>query len=177
MTDAPRTTTTATSGTSIRISSRQLAAASTTPDSSGASSGPSITIVPETPTAVARRPSGNMANASDVASGTINPAHNPCRMRAATSQPKFGETATATANRPKPATAARNTRRSPNRSADQPAVTWEIAVAIRNAVTAHSAPESTPRSSAITGRARTMNVVSISTTSEARAIAVIAAIG
>ena len=46
---------------------------------------------------------------------------------------------------------------------------------MRNTGIAHSAPE--PRSAEISGRASTMNVVSMSTTSEARTIAVIAATG
>ena len=105
----PKPTTATTKGTSMRISRRQLAASSIQPDSSGASSGPSMTTVPEIPTAVALLPSGNMPNAIDVASGTIRPAHSPCRLRAAISQPRVGDAATAMANSPKPAAATRNT--------------------------------------------------------------------
>ena len=171
----PKATTAAANGTSIRINTRQFAASSTQPDSNGAISGPSMTTVPEMPTAVALRPSGNMPNAIDVASGTISPAHKPCRLRAAISQPRLTDAATAMENSPKPAAAAMNTCFWLKRSAAQPTASWEIPIAIRNTGIAHSAPE--PRSAEISGRERTMNVVSISTTSEARMIAVIAATG
>ena len=171
----PNPTTATANGTSIRISTRQFAASSTQPESSGAISGPSMTTVPEMPTAVARLPSGNMLNASDVASGTIIPAQRPCKLLAAINQPRLRDPATATANSPKPAAEARNSRFWPNRSAAHPAVSCEMPIAIRNTGIAHSAPA--PTSAEISGRARTMNVVSIRTTSEARTIAVIAATG
>ena len=96
----PKPTTATANGTSIRISTRQFAASSTQPDSSGAISGPSMTTVPEMPTAVALLPSGNMPNAIDVASGTISPAHSPCRLRAAISQPRLSDAATAIGEQP-----------------------------------------------------------------------------